>query len=99
MANSTKVPAKRPVHEVRMGRIRAAIWENDTQNGTRHNVTFSRLFKDGNQWKDSTSFGRDDLPLLAKVADLTHTWIFEAGKEATNENGGGNAGNGEDVSF
>jgi hypothetical protein len=31
----------RPVHEIRLGRIRAAIWENETQNGTRHNVTLS----------------------------------------------------------
>lgn len=67
----------RPIHEVRLGRIRAAIWENDTQNGTRHNVTVSRLYKDGDQWKDSTSFGRDDLPLVAKVVDQAHSWIFE----------------------
>ena len=45
---STQATKKlRPVHEVRVGRIRAAIWENDTQNGTRHNVTLSRLYKDG----------------------------------------------------
>jgi len=69
--------AKRPVHEIRMGRVRAAIWENDTQNGTRHNVTFSRLYRDGEQWKDSSSFGRDDLPLLAKVADQVHTWVYQ----------------------
>lgn len=68
---------KRPVHEARLGRIKAAVWENDTENGTRYGVTFSRLYKDGDQWKDSTSFGRDDLPLLAKVADQVHTWIFE----------------------
>src|SRR5690606_22683302 len=54
----------RPVHEVRLGRIKAAVWENQTQNGTRHNVTLSRLYKDGDQWKDSASFGRDDLPLV-----------------------------------
>ena len=77
----------RPVHEIRMGRIRAAIWENETQNGTRHNVTFSRLYKDGDQWKDSFSFGRDDLPLLAKVSDLAHTWIFDS-PAAANGNGG-----------
>lgn len=68
---------KKPVHEARMGRIKAAVWENDTSNGTRYGVTFTRLYKDGDQWKDSTSFGRDDLPLLAKVADQVHTWIFE----------------------
>jgi hypothetical protein len=69
--------SKKPVHEIRLGRIKAAIWENDTQNGTRHNVTFTRLYKDGDQWKDSPSYGRDDLPLLAKVADKVHSWIFE----------------------
>lgn len=78
MASKPKV---RPVHEVRLGRIKAAIWENETQNGTRHNVTVTRIYKDGEQWKDSTSFGRDYLPLVAKVADQAHSWIFE---QATN---------------
>lgn len=69
---------QRPVHEMRLGRIRAAIWENQTDNGTRHNVTFTRLYKDdADQWKDSSSFGRDDLPLVAKLADQVHSWIFE----------------------
>ncbi len=82
--------AKKPVHEVRLGRIKAAIWENETQNGSLHNVTMSRLYRDGDQWKDSTSFGRDDLPLVAKVADMCHTWIFqqkrdENGKEHTKD--------------
>ena len=72
---------QKPVHEVRMGRIKAAIWENETQNGTRHNVTVSRLYKDDDGWKDSTSFGRDDLPLVSKVLDQAHTWIFSQSGE------------------
>jgi hypothetical protein len=70
----------RPVHEIRLGRIRAAIWCNETDSGLRHNVTFSRLYKDGEQWKDSTSFGREDLPLVAKVEDMAHTWIYTEGQ-------------------
>jgi hypothetical protein len=66
----------KPVHEIRLGRIKAAIWENETQNGSMFNVNIVRLWKDGKQWKDSSSFGRDDLPLVAKVADMVHTWIF-----------------------
>ena len=78
----------RPVHEIRLGRIRAAIWANETQNGTRHNVTVSRIYKDGDDWKDSSSFGRDDLPLLMKVADQCHSWIFGNGTSASgNANG------------
>lgn len=79
----------RPVYEIRLGRIRAAIWENDTQNGTRHNVTLSRLYKDGDEWRDSSSFGRDDLPLVAKVADLAHSWIFGQTSGAASGNGHG----------
>ena len=96
MATSTKSKPKeaknRPVHEIRFGRIRAAIWQNETEVGTRHNVTISRLYKDGDDWKDSTSFGRDDLPLVAKVCDQAHTWIFEHGSEKSNGNGQGENG-------
>ncbi len=81
MASNTKA---RPVHEVRMGRVKAAIWENETQNGARHNVTVSRIYKDADdQWRDSTSFGREDLPLVAKVVDQAHTWIYENGNGST----------------
>ncbi len=73
------MPKQQPVHEIRFGAVKAAIWENATANGTRFSVTVSRLYKDGDEWKRSESFGRDDLPLLTKVADLAHTWIFEHG--------------------
>lgn len=69
--------ANQPVHEVRMGTIKATIWENETSVGIRYNVNVSRIYKEGEQWKQTEGFGRDDLPLLAKVVDLAHTWIFE----------------------
>jgi hypothetical protein len=79
--------ANRP-HEIRLGRLKATIWTNQTETGVRHNTTFCRLYKDGEDWKDSDSFGRDDLLLLAKLADEVHTWIFEQTAQAS-ENGGG----------
>ena len=72
--------ANQPVHEIRLGRIKANIWENSTSKGVRYNVSIAQLYKDGDQWKSTTSFGRDLLPLVAKVADLAHTWIFEQGQ-------------------
>ena len=70
---------QKPVHEVRLSSVKAAIWGNRTEAGMRHNVTFSRIYKDGEDWKHTDGFGRDDLLLLAKVADAAHTWIFENG--------------------
>ena len=66
----------KPINEVRLGSIKAAVWKNETETGVRYNVTFSRLYKDGDKWKTTESFGRDDLLLLAKVANQTHSWIF-----------------------
>ncbi len=69
--------SNKPVHEIRLGRIKAAVWENNTANGVRHNVTILRIYRDGEQWKTSDSFGRDDLPLVTKVADMAHSWIYQ----------------------
>lgn len=80
-AQATTPAVKRPVHEIRFGRVKAAIWENETSQGVRHNVTFQRIYRDEETWKTSDSFGRDDLPLIQKVADLALTWIYEQAQE------------------
>lgn len=74
---------KQPVKKFRLGLIKAAIWINSSEKGrTWHNVTVSRLYKDGDDWKESSSFGRDDLPVVGKVLDQAHTWIFENANKA-----------------
>ena len=73
---------QKPVAEVRIGRVKATIWRNGTEEQPRHNVTFSRLYKDdAGEWKSTQSFGRNDLLVLAKVADLAHTRLFELPRE------------------
>ncbi len=76
-----------PVHTIRMGLIKASVWRNDTKSGVRHAVTVTRLYKDGDLWRESTRYGRDDLPLVCKVVELSHEWIYfnakdDGGKEA-----------------
>jgi hypothetical protein len=72
----------RPIHEVRLGFVKAAIWKNETDAGPRYNATVSRLYKDKDeQWKSTESFGRDDLLVLAKVADQAHSWIYAQAQE------------------
>jgi hypothetical protein len=84
--NDIDVMAKsKPVHEVRLAAVKAAIWRNDTDKGARYNTTFSRLYKDGDEWGNTDSFGRDDLLVLAKVADQAHSWIHEQAQENHDE--------------
>jgi len=66
-----------PVQEIRLGRIRAAIWRNDTESGAKYSVVLTKLYKAADRWQDTGHFDRDDLPLVSKVADLAHSWIFE----------------------
>ncbi len=69
---------ERPIHEIRIGHIKAAIWATETANSVRHTVKVSRIYMGSdNEWKTADNFGRDDLLLLAKVIDLAHTWIVE----------------------
>ena len=68
---------QRPAHEQLLGSIKSTFWKNETAHGVRYNAAFSRLFKDGEAWKESQSFGRDDLLVLAKAADQAHSWICE----------------------
>lgn len=72
-----------------MGVVKAAIWKNDTENGVRFNVTVSRIYKDGDEWKSTDSFGRDDLLVLAKVADRAHSWIHDEGQAEEREEAAG----------
>jgi hypothetical protein len=72
----------KPIHEVRLGVIKAAIWANESEaGGVRYNVTLGRLYKDEEgQWKTTDGLGRDDLLVAAKVLDQAHTWIYERGR-------------------
>ena len=47
----------KPVAELRIGTVKATVWENEVGGITRHNVIFSRLYRDEEQWKTTHSFG------------------------------------------
>ena len=82
----------RPVHEIRMGAVKASIWENESKNGgtfytaSFHTDSFHTLYRDQEgSWRRCSSFGRDDLLLLAKVANEVHTYMILQVITATDE--------------
>jgi len=70
----------RPVHEIRIGCIKAVIWKNRVVgDGTMYNVVPVRIYRDeGGDWHDTHSLRRDDLLTARKVLDIAHSWVCEA---------------------
>jgi hypothetical protein len=66
----------KPAHKFRNRALSVTIWKNESDKGPWYSVTPSRSYKQGDQWKESDSFGVDDLPPLAKLLDQAHTWIL-----------------------
>jgi hypothetical protein len=81
--------ANLPLKTIRLGRLKATVWENGNEKAKFHNVTFLRTYKDEqDKYHDTDSFGRDDLLALAKLADQAHSFIYERLAELKTENGG-----------
>ena len=68
----------KPVHEIRLGRIRAAIWANQTATKqVQFGITVSRLYRDGDRWHDSQTYHPDDLLVASKIMQMAYVWIWE----------------------
>ena len=74
---TTTTERRMPVQKFSIGPVKVAIWANETKKGVLHTVTVSRSYRDGDAWKNSSSFSRDDLLSLAKLLDQAHSWIAE----------------------
>lgn len=69
--------ALKPAHKIRRGLIQVRVWRRRTKSGLRHTVTVTRLFKNGDVWKESMRFGRDDIPLVRLLLDQAFVWIHQ----------------------
>jgi hypothetical protein len=69
--------ATRPVHEIRRGLIKVRIWRKRTGSGVRHSVSLVRLFRDGDQWRESSRLCREDLPLAGVALHEAFIWMHQ----------------------
>ena len=76
--SSEKSKGNKPVKDFSDGTIRISVWRNQSEHGPMFSVTCRRRYKDktADEWKDSYSYGQDDILHLAKLLDLAHTWIL-----------------------
>ena len=79
--------SSKPAAEIRIGTVKATVWENEISGITQHNVTFSRIYPDGGRWKTTQSFRFSNLLSVAKLADQADTLIAERKAEAASAAG------------
>jgi len=68
-----------PVAKIRMGVVSASIWRNtDPEGRAWYSATIERAYRDkSDQWKHTNSFGRNELLVLSKLANLAHSKVHE----------------------
>ena len=67
--------APKLAHEIRLGSVKAMIWESDTAEDGKYTVSVQRL--DRGDGRLANLFQVDELPLVAEVVDMAHLWVFE----------------------
>ena len=72
-----------PEKTFRMGLVSASVFVNEFDVGdgkrkvrrTRRNVVLQRSYKDGEEWKQTNSFGLGDLPAAVRVLELAQSFV------------------------
>lgn len=67
--------ANRPDHEIRRGLIVVRIWLRKSRGKLRYTISMARLFRNGEEWKESTRFHVLDIPLVRLALDEAFVWI------------------------
>lgn len=88
---STTSGLVKPLQTFRLRGISASVFENHAQSGDRnvtfHKVSLQRTYKDGDEFKTTTSFGRDDLPIAMHVLHQAWQFILETESGRGNSSG------------
>ena len=87
-----QTPSK-PVKVFRLRGVSASVFENHAKSNGQdivfHKVSVQRAYRDGDEWKTTTSFSRDDLPIAQLLMNRAWEFILDAeasrGKEDAEE--------------
>jgi len=69
----------KPKKDFRCGAVSASVWTNDRdvegQTVSFYSVRIEKAFKDGDDWKHTSTFSPEDLPKIALVANEAYRFI------------------------
>jgi len=70
----------KPEHKFKAGAVTATVWANQGKNNKGEpigykTVSIDRVYKDGEDWKHTTSFRTADLPKLSLVTSKAYEYL------------------------
>lgn len=75
----------KPAFVKQVGATRAVVWANGNEERTFFNISLTRRYRDGDQWKESTSFnGLGDVACLKEALIHVANWLSQADDEINN---------------
>lgn len=80
MDNTT--PPNAPLGTLRDGRLKATVWQNDSETGPYHTVTLAKIYEDSaGNWQESNSFSAGDLLRVAELARRAYNKVADIRQE------------------
>ncbi len=67
----------KPVKVCRLRGVKIAVFENKGEQGAFYKTAIQRIYREGEEWKTTTSLGRDDLPVARMLLQRAWEWILE----------------------
>jgi hypothetical protein len=64
----TSLSKPRPMQQFRVGSVSASIWKREHEGKIYYSASIDRSYKDGEQWKRSSSFNKDELQTVIDLA-------------------------------
>ncbi len=67
----------KPVMTFRLRGVKVAVFENKGEQGAFYKTSLQRIYREGEEWKTTTSLSRDDLPVAQLLMRRAWEWILE----------------------
>jgi len=73
---NARIMARQPAHEIRRGLIVVRIWNKPSRKSHGYTTSIVRMFRNGADWKESSRFGPEDIPVVRLALDAAFVWML-----------------------
>ena len=86
-AKTAGAASNKPIRVFRLRGVKAAIFENHAAENVFYKVSLQKIYREGEEWRTTTSLGRDDLPVARLLLDRAWEFILETEAQPATDGG------------